>query len=81
MALSKRMRFTSPTRTTEYMATLHNTRLSTVGIFFPDAGTHVGVTSDVVPRICCNWPVRGEMTGALGATELGRIGDAAFVSE
>ena len=45
-------------------------------------GAHADVAGGVLPRICCNWPVRAETTGgALGATELGRIGNAAFVSE
>lgn len=45
-------------------------------------GPHADVTGGVLPRICCNWPARAETTGgALGATELGRIGNAAFVSE
>ena len=45
-------------------------------------GAHADVAGGVLPRICCNWPVRAETTGgALGATELGRVGNAAFVSE
>lgn len=45
-------------------------------------GAHADVAGGVLPRICCNWPARAETTGgALGATELGRVGNAAFVSE
>ena len=45
-------------------------------------GAHADVAGGALPRIRCNWPVRAETTGgALGATELGRIGNAAFVSE
>lgn len=45
-------------------------------------GAHADVAGGVLPRMCCNWPVRAETTGAaLGAAELGRIGNAAFVSE
>jgi len=35
----------------------------------------------MLPRMCCSWPVRAETTGgALGAIELGSVGNAAFVS-
>lgn len=44
-------------------------------------GAHAEVAGGVLLSICCNWPVRAEMTGgALGAPELGSVGNAAFVS-
>ena len=44
-------------------------------------GAHADVGGGALPRICCIWLERAETTGrALGATELGNVGNAAFDS-
>lgn len=41
---------------------------------------HTDAAGGVLPRICCNCPVRAETTGgALGATRFGSVGNTVFV--